>query len=56
MAEYIKEVLDKLDICRKGQCWNCSHNSRDKQCTDTLIDECYDILKELYDTIKGVTQ
>lgn len=56
MVEDIKEVLDKLDVCRKGQCWNCPYSLRDKQCTDTLIDDCYDILKELYDIIKGVTQ
>lgn len=47
----LKKVLDNLDICRKGQCWHCEYYAR--QCTDTLIDDCFELLKSVYYEMTG---
>lgn len=48
--EKIKDILDKLQICIKGMCSLCEYK---QSCMDGLIDDCYDILGEVYNDIKG---
>ena len=43
--ERIEDILDKLQICIKGMCSLCEYK---KNCMDGLIDDCYDILGEIY--------
>ena len=36
-----KELIHRIEICRDGLCHECPYSSRDKSCTDTLIDDIY---------------
>jgi len=44
--EKIESVLNNLEICIKGMCSLCEYK---QSCMDGLIDDCYDILKEVYE-------
>ena len=46
MSELIKIMLDRIKICINGQCYKCPY--KQTLCTDLLIDDCYDLLKQLY--------
>ena len=43
----LKFVLEKMEVCRKGHCYECPYSIRNKQCTDSLIDDCYFLLEEM---------
>ena len=44
----LKNILTRLEICQKGQCWKCAYSIRNKQCTDSLIDDC---AKDVYELL-----
>lgn len=46
----IEDILQKLELCIAGQCGLCSYK---KNCMDGLIDDCHDVLEEIYNDIKG---
>ena len=43
----LNNILNRLEICQKGQCWKCGYSIRNKQCTDSLIDDCAKDIREL---------
>lgn len=44
--EKIESVLNNLQICIKGMCSLCEYK---RNCMDGLIDDCYNILEEIYE-------